>query len=517
MALQLSDVFVTTAVFEDLKKYLRHGNDFCRDVSSIINERVKLEQTYSDGLSKLAVRAKRATGETAGTLHTAWESFAAQTEQEAEIRKSLAGDLLEQIVKPFKAFIDNQRDTRKQLELVVEKAAKTHTDKKADELKAKRTSFKEAKESESLTVQVEAARSRTTNEKELSKLDAKCRKAEENVIKSDKEHIRRVVETERARLALESSLASSCSALQTQEEDRISYLKNMLKAYVEFMSDCVPKVSECFGKLSADTENMDSAADINELIKSKGCEKQPGEQILFTCYEADLSCQMDEQRRKLALESKYEQVRKALRSEKHARSGLGKLASVYQETPKFGGSDTVDDVSLQIAHANAVIDCLDASLYTINCSLSQVNGLQAPQFRLSDCIQKTKDKQNLPFWTLKVPFDRLTIGIPDELDDEDSAMAQSVPHCYESDEFEDIEDGQPHGAVAATSEQTSRASKDYGGRCRAIYDYTAARDDEITIQLGDVIDVISRSDGGWWTGTVNGITGVFPANYVEEI
>ena len=35
---------------------------------------------------------------------------------------------------------------------------------------AKRTSFKEAKESESLTVQVEAARSRTTNEKELSKV-----------------------------------------------------------------------------------------------------------------------------------------------------------------------------------------------------------------------------------------------------------------------------------------------------------------------------------------------------------
>ena len=29
---------------------------------------------------------------------------------------------------------------------------------------------------------------------------------------------------------------------------------------------------------------MDSAGDINELMKSKGCEKQPGEQILFTCY-----------------------------------------------------------------------------------------------------------------------------------------------------------------------------------------------------------------------------------------
>ena len=33
-------------------------------------------------------------------------------------------------------------------------------------------------------------------------------------------------------------------------------------------------------------------------------------------------------------------------------SGLGKLASVYQETPTFGGAGTVDDVSTQIAHVS---------------------------------------------------------------------------------------------------------------------------------------------------------------------
>ena len=32
--------------------------------------------------------------------------------------------------------------------------------------------------------------------------------------------------------------------------------------------------------------------------------------------------------------------------------GLAKLASVYQETPNFGGADTVDDVSTQIANVS---------------------------------------------------------------------------------------------------------------------------------------------------------------------
>lgn len=35
--------------------------------------------------------------------------------------------------------------------------------------------------------------------------------------------------------------------------------------------------------------------------------------------------------------------------------GLTKLASVYQETPTFGGADTVDDVSTQIVHVSICI------------------------------------------------------------------------------------------------------------------------------------------------------------------
>ena len=52
----------------------------------------------------------------------------------------------------------------------------------------------------------------------------------------------------------------------------------------------------------------------------------------------------------------------------------------------------------------------------------------------------------------------------------------------------------------------------------ALYDYDAVDDTELSLQEGDHLTLISKDDSGWWEGkTMNGKTGVFPANYVEEI
>lgn len=51
----------------------------------------------------------------------------------------------------------------------------------------------------------------------------------------------------------------------------------------------------------------------------------------------------------------------------------------------------------------------------------------------------------------------------------------------------------------------------------AIYDYTAADDDEVSFQEGDVITDGNIIDEGWMTGTVQrtGENGMLPSNYVE--
>ena len=47
------------------------------------------------------------------------------------------------------------------------------------------------------------------------------------------------------------------------------------------------------------------------------------------------------------------------------------------------------------------------------------------------------------------------------------------------------------------------------------YDYTAEQEDELSIKVGDIIHNVSKQDGGWWEGELNGKRGVFPDNFVK--
>ncbi|XP_017789541.1 PREDICTED: drebrin-like protein [Habropoda laboriosa] len=57
-----------------------------------------------------------------------------------------------------------------------------------------------------------------------------------------------------------------------------------------------------------------------------------------------------------------------------------------------------------------------------------------------------------------------------------------------------------------------------GMMAKALYDYQAADDTEITFDPGDIITHIDAIDEGWWQGLgPDGTYGLFPANYVEVI
>lgn len=49
----------------------------------------------------------------------------------------------------------------------------------------------------------------------------------------------------------------------------------------------------------------------------------------------------------------------------------------------------------------------------------------------------------------------------------------------------------------------------------AIYDYYADKEDELSFQESAVIYVLKKNDDGWWEGVMDGVTGLFPGNYVE--
>uniref|UniRef100_A0A671KF51 Abl interactor 1-like n=1 Tax=Sinocyclocheilus anshuiensis TaxID=1608454 RepID=A0A671KF51_9TELE len=86
---------------------------------------------------------------------------------------------------------------------------------------------------------------------------------------------------------------------------------------------------------------------------------------------------------------------------------------------------------------------------------------------------------------------------PVDYDEEDAALVHyNDPYA----------DGDPHWAP-----------KSYLEKVVAIYDYTKDKDDELSFMEGAIIYIIKKNDDGWFEGLCNGVTGLFPGNYVESI
>ncbi|CAM9356855.1 unnamed protein product [Pylaiella littoralis] len=78
--------------------------------------------------------------------------------------------------------------------------------------------------------------------------------------------------------------------------------------------------------------------------------------------------------------------------------------------------------------------------------------------------------------------------------------------------------GAAAAAVAAEEEEEEMAELEPGKvRVRALYDYDATQDGDLSFVAGDMIvtDGGAFSGDGWVSGTCHGDTGIFPANYTE--
>ena len=70
---------------------------------------------------------------------------------------------------------------------------------------------------------------------------------------------------------------------------------------------------------------------------------------------------------------------------------------------------------------------------------------------------------------------------------------------------------------ATTSEIEKKEEKTSSFLVKADYNFIAEAENELSIKKGNIIKVMKKIDDGWWVGSLNDKTGIFPSNYVTVV
>ncbi|XP_059165077.1 nostrin-like isoform X2 [Physella acuta] len=485
--------------FEELRKFIKQGSEFSKEISLILQERSEAETVYAKSLSKIATKLVKASGSSLGSVSEGWKAVGVAMEQEAELHKNLAAGLLEDISKPLRVFVETQIKARKPLEAQVDKSYKNLTDRRAEEFKCKKHSFSCCRDYEKAEVSLIDAKA--GKGKDTGKVEKKSKQYLTQLKKADKDYTESCYKAESSRQEWDMTVAKSSSSMQELEEERLKSMQDYLNKYNSHISVLPPKLTQYFDRLNEAVVTVDVPQDIQTIVQHKGM-KGPRlpEQTLVDCYAEDSQVSFNCERRKDALKNYLIHLQQYIEKERKGKEGVQKLVDVYKSKPSYANPDTQEDTRQKLEQTIFMLNFLEASHYKINSNLCKYEGKTVPHSMFSQYIETVRDKQGFLVSTLRLPLNLALEGNNDY-----TACTQT------NDYYQDIN----------TSEHEEFSDEEFPsptviGHCRVLYDYEATRPDELTIRTGDVISVYEKLRDGWWEGELHGIRGIFPSTYVQE-
>ncbi|CAJ0603950.1 unnamed protein product [Cylicocyclus nassatus] len=72
----------------------------------------------------------------------------------------------------------------------------------------------------------------------------------------------------------------------------------------------------------------------------------------------------------------------------------------------------------------------------------------------------------------------------------------------------------PHSQANFFDAQADWIPRNYIEKAVALYDYDADKPDELSLRENCIVYVLRKNDDGWFEGVLDGVTGLFPGNYV---
>ncbi|XP_030569243.1 nostrin isoform X2 [Drosophila novamexicana] len=403
--------------FEELRRYVKQGGDFSKELIFVLQERADSELIYSKSLSKLANKLNKAGREVPGSVADAWRGVATEMESRSDIHRQLAASLTDELVKPLKTVVDNHHKTRKVVESNVDKAARVLSEWRVSEAKAKKASHTAARENEKLQDamldvriqkspsiallhqgpnKVAAEKELKSAEKDCVKLDNKRKKAEEAVKRADVEYYTLCVRAERARVDWEMAVLRGSSQLQSSEQHRVGNMHNFVQQYARLISDMNPILGSLTNSLQQQLDACNVAKDMQVVRNIRRNSEGPSEQLLPDFYCEHTTLAMNRERRKHSLIKLLQLVKTDLERERRSRDGLRGLSQSLNNQEHQNITD-------KLYHIRSMLTYLEGARLKLHSALLELDHKPRTTHPLAQHIQITRDRTGLQQSILKVP------------------------------------------------------------------------------------------------------------------
>ncbi|XP_060944715.1 nostrin [Limanda limanda] len=531
-------------LYQNVKRFSKSGENFCKELMAVFQQRAELELTYAKGLQKLASKLIRASkGMSDNSTYSAWCHVSDEMYSRADAHRSLGNAFQQEAILEIRQVLDEHNKRKKPLDSAIDRTGKLVTANWSDQLKIKKKLVGLTREHEALFNFVDNNAHMCT-QKEKQKMLNRMTKSAEVQSRVDDEYFHINMDGHQMRLKWENTLKNCYQIIQELEKQRIEVLCNILNRYNLHMSGFGQTLKHGQRQIEQLVQKVDMDKDIQMLVEENRitADDNTAEFLMADYFEEDSKSLMGRERRREAIKVKLQRLEDGITRTKKDCEGIEKLMKTYSENPSFSNQKNLEETEQQLDECSLKLDLLEATHYKLSVSLSELEGKPKSFHRFSDSIVKWKDKdcehsvvqltrqvklRRTPFRSrqslrasiiykgpaqfVKQPSVEPSPGSSDQVTSTSSTHGSEAAECASTDNREPAHTGEDKQEGQTTAAFCSV------GKCKALYNFQSEQADELTLTEGDLLDIYTREDNGWWFGQLNGETGHFPSTYVEEL
>ncbi|XP_076859059.1 nostrin [Brachyhypopomus gauderio] len=526
-------------LYQDLKRFSKSGENFCKELLTLFQQRSELEINYAKGLQKLAGKLINISKTMSNnSTYSAWSLVSNEMFSTADAHRILGQALQQDSILEIRQILDEHTRRKRPLDNTIEKSGKLFITNWNDQLKMKKRLAVLTREHEALFSFVEKNKPICT-EKETQKMLNRLTKSAKLQARVDEDYFNMNLEGHRMRLKWENTLKSCYQIVQDLEKQRIEALCNTLNKYSLYMSSYNQTLAHSQKQIDQAMKRVDVEKDIQTLVEV-ACvtpDHSKAEFLMADYFEEDGKTVMGRERRKDALKIKLERLQDCITKTKKEKEGLEKMLMTYSKNKSCPSQKNVEETEQLLDESTLKLDFLEATHCKLNQTVMDLEGKPKPSHGFCDSITKVKDKDcehsivklSRPIKLKKTPFRsrhflRTSIIYKGPAKNGDPRLDPGPSAHVSSGSAEPVRgppgDHEPDlsRALHFTDEEAGDEAK-YCiiGKCKALYNFSSERSDELHIKEGDLLDILQKDEDGWWYGELNGKRGHFPSTYVEEL